>query len=66
MSITVKIFETITQSVKMAENIKSLGKKYDILSKEMRQMDRRVTRLEVYFEILEKNNRSHSHLKEIL
>ena len=66
MSIIVKIFETLSQSVKMSENIKRNSRQYETLSKEMRELDRRITRLETYVEIIEKNNRAHSHLKEII
>jgi hypothetical protein len=64
VSIIVKILETLSRSAKMSENIKRLSRDYDMLSREMKVIDRRLTRLETYLEIAEKNRQF--HIKEIL
>jgi len=66
MDIIIKIFELISRATKMNENVKRINREHDLLSAEIKQMDKRITRLEIYFETIEKNNRAHSHLKEII
>jgi hypothetical protein len=64
MNFIARILDLLLGNIRLNENMSRLSKEVEILIKEAKTADRRITRLETYIEIVEKS-RSHLHLKEI-
>lgn len=62
MAISSKIFEALTSAIKMNDTIVHLAEDVKNLAKEVRELDRRLIRLETFIEIAEKQRSSQSRL----
>lgn len=57
MAISKKIFEALTATIKMNDTIAHLAEEVKSLAQEVRELDRRLIRLETFIEIAEKHQR---------
>lgn len=58
MAISGKIFEALTTVIKLNDNIKRMAEDMKDLSEEVKEMDRRLVRLETFIEIAEKQSKN--------
>lgn len=57
MSVSSRIFEALTAAIKMNDTIVHLADDVKLLAKEVRELDRRLIRLETFVEIAEKQRK---------
>lgn len=58
MAVSNKLFEVLTGVIKMNDTVTQLSEDVKNLAKETRDLDRRLIRLETFFEIAEKQRRT--------
>lgn len=51
MSVSSKIFEALTQAIKMTETVARLAEETRNVAKDVREMDKRLVRLEAFIEM---------------
>jgi hypothetical protein len=57
MTISSKIFEALTSAIKLNETVTRLAEDFKDLAKEVKEIDRRLIRLEAFVEIAEKQRK---------